>query len=210
MANDGPPTPGAQRGSGASCEGRPEPRAERWVAPAMIQHGSRTHGAADRVWPTGSTPGTRVVVVGAGLGGLWAAKALAGNGLDVLLLDRNNYHTFLPLLYQVAAAELAPSDIAYPIRSILRKSRDIRFRLAEIHTVDLSRRVVESDAGPVPYDYLILALGSVPHFFGVEGASIHAFPLREMGRRDPASPSHALAFRSGQSRDGPGPDGAGS
>lgn len=147
----------------------------------MIQHGSRTHGAADRVWPTGSTPGTRVVVVGAGFGGLWAAKALAGNGLDVLLLDRNNYHTFLPLLYQVAAAELAPSDIAYPIRSILRKSRDIRFRLAEIHTVDLSRRVVESDAGPVPYDYLILALGSVPHFFGVEGASIHAFPLREMG-----------------------------
>ena len=122
----------------------------------------------------------RVVVAGAGFGGLWAARALAGKGPRVLLLDRNNYHTFFPLLYQVAAAELGPTDIAYPVRSILRRWRDVDFRMAEVGEVDLETRVVETDKGPVPYDFLVLALGSVPNFFGVEGAAEHAFPLRWM------------------------------
>lgn len=123
----------------------------------------------------------RVVVAGAGFGGLWAARALAGEDVDVLLLDRHNYHTFLPLLYQVAAAELGPTDIAYPVRAILRRTPNVRFRMAEVRSVDLDGRTVETELERIPYDHLILALGSVPAYFGVEGAESHAFPLREMG-----------------------------
>ena len=125
------------------------------------------------------SPG-RVVVVGAGFGGLWAARALAGRAVEVLLVDRNNYHTFLPLLYQVAAAELGPTDIAYPVRSILRRAPNVRFLMAEVTGLDLDARTLETDRGTIPWDRLVLALGSVPNFFGVEGADEHAFPLRDM------------------------------
>jgi NADH dehydrogenase len=80
----------------------------------------------------------RVVIVGAGFGGLWAARALANSQADVLVLDRNNYHTFLPLLYQVAAAELEPEDIVYPIRTILRGKERVRFLMNEVTGIDLS------------------------------------------------------------------------
>jgi NADH dehydrogenase len=100
--------------------------------------------------------------------------------VDVLLLDRNNYHTFFPLLYQVAAAELGPSEIAYPVRGILRGHRNVEFRMAEVTGLDLEGREVVTPLGAVGYDRLILAPGSVSHFFGVEGAAEHAFPLRLM------------------------------
>ncbi len=122
----------------------------------------------------------RVVVVGAGFGGLWAARALASEDVEVVLLDRNNYHTFLPLLYQVAAAELVPTDIAYPVRGIFRRASNVEVRLAEVRGLDLDGRSLDTSAGPVAYDFLVLAPGSVPHFFGVEGAEEHAFPLRWM------------------------------
>jgi NADH dehydrogenase len=128
------------------------------------------------------------VICGAGFGGLWAARRLVGEPVDVLLLDRNNYHTFFPLLYQVAAAELAPGDIAYPVRSILRKAPNVRFRMAEVCGLDLPGRSVITRSDRIPYDHLVLALGSVPNFFGVEGAAEHAFPLREM--------DHSLPLRS--------------
>jgi NADH dehydrogenase len=123
---------------------------------------------------------SRVVIVGAGFGGLWAARALARSPVDVLLVDRNNYHVFLPLLYQVAAAELEPEEIAYPIRSILRRLPNVRFALAEVKKVDLDGRVVESADMAIPYDFLILSVGSTTHFFGVPGAAEHAFPLKDM------------------------------
>jgi NADH dehydrogenase len=122
----------------------------------------------------------RVVIVGAGFGGLWAARALARSPVQVLLVDRNNYHVFLPLLYQVAAAELEPEEIAYPIRSILRKLPNVRFALADVKKVDLGARVVESADAVIPYDFLILGVGSTTHFFGVPGAAEHAFPLKDM------------------------------
>jgi NADH:ubiquinone reductase (H+-translocating) len=122
----------------------------------------------------------RVVIVGAGFGGLWAARGLANRPVDVTLLDRNNYHTFFPLLYQVAAAELVPTDIAHPVRSIFRSARNVTVRMAEMTGLDLDARVVETSRGPVPYDHLVLALGSEPSFFDVEGAAEHAFPLRWM------------------------------
>lgn len=129
-----------------------------------------------------AAPGTRphVVIVGGGFGGLWAGRTLAGEDVDVTLLDRRNYHTFFPLLYQVAAAELAPADIAYPIRSIFRKAPNVSVQLAEVFGVDLERRVVRTSSEEIPYDALVLAPGSESNFFGVEGADRYAFPLRWM------------------------------
>ncbi len=122
----------------------------------------------------------RVVVVGAGFAGLWAARRLQGEAVEVVLLDRTNYHTFLPLLYQVAAAELGPSEIAYPVRSIFRDAPNLSFRMAEVTGVDLDARCVRTPRAEIDYDHLIVATGSVPHFFDVEGAREHAFPLRTM------------------------------
>ncbi|GIK37379.1 MAG: pyridine nucleotide-disulfide oxidoreductase [Chloroflexota bacterium] len=122
----------------------------------------------------------RVVVVGAGFGGLWATKTLARSSVEVTLIDRNNYHTFFPLLYQVAAAELEPADIAYPVWSILRKQSNVRFIMAEVTKVDLIAQVVETDGPIIPYDYLILSMGSSSHFFGIPGAAEVAYPLRTL------------------------------
>jgi len=122
----------------------------------------------------------RVVVVGAGFGGLWAARGLMNRAVHVTILDRNNYHTFFPLLYQVAAAELGPGDIAHPVRSIFRGAGNVDVRMAEMTGLDLDERAVLTDVGRHGYDYLVLALGSEPSFFGVPGAAEHAFPLRWM------------------------------
>ncbi len=125
-------------------------------------------------------PRPRVVVAGAGFGGLWAARGLAGADCDVVLLDRNNYHTFFPLLYQVAAAELAPPDIAYPVRSIFRRAANVEVHMARVTGLELENRRLLTSLGPVSYDVLVLALGSESHYFGVPGAEQHAFPLRWM------------------------------
>lgn len=132
---------------------------------------------ADR---TARPPGARphVVIVGAGFGGLWAARHLARLPMEVTVVDRQNYHTFLPLLYQVAAAELEPEQIAYPIRSILRRHRNVGFLLAEVRSVDPEARLVRTDGPDLTYDYLILATGSVEHFFGMGGAQEWAYPLK--------------------------------
>ena len=121
-----------------------------------------------------------MIVVGGGFGGLWAAKAPGRRGLDVLLLDRNNYHTFFPLLYQVAAAELEPEDIAHPIRSAVRGLSGVTFVMAEVRGLDLHKREVHTTAGTFGYDYVVLALGSRPRFFGVAGAPEHSLTLRSL------------------------------
>lgn len=120
----------------------------------------------------------RVVIIGAGFGGLWATRVLASSPVEVLLIDRHNYHTFLPLLYQVAAAEIEPEEIAYPVRSILRKLPNVLFAMAEVKEVNLAARMVKSERLANPYDFLVLATGSATHFFGVPGAAEHAFPLK--------------------------------
>jgi len=122
----------------------------------------------------------RVVIVGMGFGGLRAARALAGKGLEVVLLDRQNYHLFQPLLYQVATAALEQESIAYPIRTMARRWRGTRFRLCEVTGADLEgRRVVTTD-GAVDYDYLMLAAGCVTNFFGMESIERHAYDLKEL------------------------------
>jgi NADH:ubiquinone reductase (H+-translocating) len=133
-----------------------------------------------------------VVIVGAGFAGLWTARGLEGTDLRVTLVDRHNYHTFLPLLYQVAAAELGPSEIAYPVRSILRRAPNVEFRLGELEGVDPEAREVVVAGERVGYDHLVLAMGATTHFFGVEGAAEHAFPLRTMAEAIPLR-HHILA-----------------
>jgi len=125
--------------------------------------------------------GRRVVVVGAGFGGLFAARRLARSGLQVVLIDRRNFHTFTPLLYQVAAAELEPEEIAYPVRTIFRGQKNLRMVLGEVRRVDLSARQLEVGDVSIGYEDLILALGSTTNFFGVDGASDHSWPLKTPG-----------------------------
>lgn len=122
----------------------------------------------------------RIVVVGGGFGGLWAARTFAKAPVEVLVVDKNNYHTFLALLYQVAAAELEAEDIAYPIRSALWRYPNAGFTLADVRKIDPVRQVLETDGPPIPYDYLIVATGSVPFSFGVPGVDEHAFFLKSL------------------------------
>ncbi len=122
----------------------------------------------------------RVIVIGAGFGGLWAVRTLSVAPCDILVMDRNNYHTFLALLYQVAAAELEAEDIAYPVRSIFGKFPAVDFALAQARRIDVEKRLVETDNQSFPYDYLILATGSVPHSYGILGVDKHAFFLKTL------------------------------
>jgi NADH dehydrogenase len=120
----------------------------------------------------------RVVVVGAGFGGLNAVKRLSGHGLDVLLVDRNNYHLFIPLLYQVATGNLGEEEIAGPLRQIFRSHRDVSFLRASVQQVDLERRQILTDAGPIDYDYLVLAPGSVTNYFGNSAIQQQAYDFK--------------------------------
>lgn len=109
----------------------------------------------------------KVVIVGGGFGGIAAAKALAGAEVEVLLLDKTNHHVFQPLLYQVATAALAPTDITYPIRTILRKQKNTEVWMTEVSGVDVSAKTVSTaDGKTIPYDYLLLACGARHSYFG--------------------------------------------
>ena len=123
----------------------------------------------------------KILIIGAGFAGVAAAKALRRAEAQVTLVDRNNFHCFFPLLYQVGAAELEPSGIAYPVRGILRRAKNSEFVLGEVTAIDLAAQKVSTDDLTLNYDYLILALGSVTNYFGVKGAKEFSFPLRHMG-----------------------------
>jgi NADH dehydrogenase len=123
----------------------------------------------------------RVVIVGAGFGGISAARALAGTPLDVTIVDQHNFHTFSPLLYQVATSSLAPEDIAPNLRGIVRDDLNIEARVGTVRGVDFERREVHVEhEDPLPYDYLVLAAGAVSSDFGVPGAAEHAIPLKTL------------------------------
>ena len=121
-----------------------------------------------------------VVIAGAGFGGLRAARALARAPVRITLLDRRNYHLFQPLLYQVAMAGLSPADIARSVRSLLRRQRNLEFRLAEVTAVDFERRRLLTATGPVDYDYLILAVGAVTNYFGLESVERHGLGMKDI------------------------------
>jgi NADH dehydrogenase len=122
-----------------------------------------------------------VVVIGAGFGGLRVAKGLRGEPVDVTVIDANNFHTFQPLLYQVATAGLDAGDVSFPVRGILRRSPAARFVLGRVTAVDLDGRTVEVDGErTIPYDYLVVAAGSVSTDFGVGGVDAHTYPLKTL------------------------------
>ncbi|MHB1294823.1 MAG: NAD(P)/FAD-dependent oxidoreductase [Anaerolineae bacterium] len=122
----------------------------------------------------------RVVVVGMGFAGLAAVKVFGGRAVDVLAIDRHNFHLFQPLLYQVASAGLEQESIAYPVRSIIRHWDNVQFLQDPVRSVDLDARRVITPGGAYPYDYLILATGSVTSTFGIESVRRNALVLKRL------------------------------
>ena len=122
----------------------------------------------------------RVVIAGAGFAGLTCARGLKSSPVDVLLVDRNNYHLFTPLLYQVASAVLDPGEIARPVRQLIRPLHNANFLLANFTGADFAKRQLMTDHGPLAYDYLVLASGSQSDYFGNASLAKHAFGLKEL------------------------------
>jgi NADH dehydrogenase len=147
----------------------------------MLDDGFRQRQRDGRTALVVAAPPPRIVVLGAGFAGLRAVRVLARAGQRVLWLDARNYHTFLPLLYQVATAGLEPQAIVYPTRSFLRRAPGVEFRLARIASGDPAARVlVTDDDERIGYDQLIVATGGAAADFGVEGVHQHAFHLYDV------------------------------
>ncbi len=122
----------------------------------------------------------KIVIIGAGFGGISMAKALRDKPVEVLMLDQNNYHIFQPLLYQVATGGLEPGSIAYPVRRIFRAYRNIRFRMAEVLEIDQLKNTVATSIGSFDYDYLVIATGSQNNFFNFESVKDQLLSLKSI------------------------------
>ena len=120
----------------------------------------------------------RVVIVGGGLGGLRLAEDLYGSGMQVVLIDKNNFHQFPPLIYQIASAGIDPSSISFPFRQIFRKRKDFYFRMAEDLMVDTEKKILQTSIGKIDYDYLVLAAGATTNFFGNKNIEEWAIPMK--------------------------------
>jgi NADH:ubiquinone reductase (H+-translocating) len=120
----------------------------------------------------------RVLILGGGFAGIGAARKLKDADVDVVLVDKHDYHTFQPLLYQLATDLLDTSAVGHPMRDLFHEQPNVAVHQATVTGIDLARHEVEfADMGPLAYDYLVLALGAEVNFFGVEGAAEHAFPM---------------------------------
>ena len=136
----------------------------------------------------------RVVIVGGGFGGIRVAKALAGTSAEVTLIDRNNHHLFQPLLYQVATAGLSPTDIAYPIRTIVRGLSNVEVMMSEVTGVDSARKLLRTTNGEVPFDFLVLATGARHSYFGHDDWERHAPGLKSVEDATTVRKNILLAF----------------
>jgi NADH dehydrogenase len=121
-----------------------------------------------------------VVIVGAGFGGLESAQKLAKAPIHITLIDRQNYHLFQPLLYQVAIAGLVPSQIAYPLRTIFRRQKNLTFQKGEVTAIDFDSRYIKMNGSVIAYDYLILAVGGQTNFFGMHSIEQNGFQLKDV------------------------------
>ncbi len=121
-----------------------------------------------------------IIVIGAGFAGLRVIHNLAQVNAEIILIDRNNFHTFIPLLYQVAAGFITPEAIAYPLRKYVRSYKNTRFLQAEVQKVDFNSKIVTTEVMNLAYDYLVLATGSQAQFLGVDGAPKYALPMRTL------------------------------
>src|SRR6476620_8580632 len=132
---------------------------------------------ADARWRKGGAM-TKVVVIGGGMAGVACASELGDKGVDVVLVDRHNYLQFQPLLYQVASSQLPAEDVARPLRVVFSDQPTVRVVQSDVTAIDFGTRAVTTTEGDLgPADYLVLAAGAQPNFFGVTGASEHSFPL---------------------------------
>lgn len=122
----------------------------------------------------------RVVIVGGGFAGLKVAGSLAGRGIQVVLVDRNNYHQFPPLIYQIASAGLEPSSIAFPFRKLFQGKRDVYFRKAEVRHIFHDKKLIQTSIGKLPYDYLVLAAGATTNYFGNAAIAEESIPMKTL------------------------------
>ncbi|MFI1743166.1 NAD(P)/FAD-dependent oxidoreductase [Thalassobellus sediminis] len=122
----------------------------------------------------------RIVIIGGGFAGVALAKKLSKQEVQVVLLDKNNYHTFQPLLYQVSTGGLEPDSIAYPIRKILKDFPNFHFRLAEVNEIDIENKVVNTDIGDLKFDYLVVASGSKTNYFGNSEIEKHSMAMKSI------------------------------
>ena len=125
-----------------------------------------------------STQFPKVIVIGGGFGGIQIAKKLKNKEVDVLMLDRHNYHTFQPLLYQVATGGLEPDSIAFPLRKVFKHQKNFNFRVADVQHINTTKNSVTTDIGEFEYDYLVLATGSETNFFGQKEIEHYAMPMK--------------------------------
>jgi len=121
---------------------------------------------------------SRIVIIGGGFAGISLAKQLSKKDVQVILLDKHNYHTFQPLLYQVSTGGLEPDSIAYPLRKILKNYPNIIFRLANVEAVDVEKNEVQTNIGKIKYDYLVVATGSQTNFFGNKSIEKHSMAMK--------------------------------
>jgi len=118
--------------------------------------------------------------VGGGFAGLFCVRELLKCDVQVVLLDRNNFHTFQPLLYQVATGGLVPESIAYPLRKSFKRDKKVFFRVADVKSIETEINTIHTDVGYLKYDYLVIATGSVSNFFGLDDIRQNAFPLKTL------------------------------
>lgn len=123
----------------------------------------------------------RVVIVGGGLGGLELAFKLIDDDFQVVLVDKNNYHQFPPLIYQVASGGLEPSSISFPFRRLFQGKKDFFFRMAEVKSVNTSKKLIDTTVGEIEYDYLVLAFGAKTNFFGNKDIQASTLPMKSVG-----------------------------
>lgn len=126
--------------------------------------------------PTSSLP--RIIIIGAGFGGLKLARKLIKSKYQVVLVDRHNYHQFQPLFYQVATAGLAPSAISFPVRTLFHNAPNVHFRVAEVVKISPDTSTVRTSIGEIEYDHLVIATGADTNFFGNESVAMNAFPMK--------------------------------
>ena len=128
----------------------------------------------------GNSKKQRIIIIGAGFGGLRLARALNGTDYEVFLIDKHNYHQFQPLMYQVATARLEPSSISFPLRKVFQHSKNVNIRITEVSRIDTDARIVYTPIGDIPYDRLVIALGCTTNYFGNTRIQSHSFPMKSV------------------------------
>lgn len=122
----------------------------------------------------------RIVIIGCGFAGLKLAKSINTQHYQVVLFDKNNYHTFQPLMYQVASAGLEPDSIVYPIRKVFNKKENFHFRMADVLEIDAEQKLLHTSVGTLDYDHLVMATGAVSNFFGMENVEKYSMPMKSL------------------------------